>query len=218
MTCTRRAAKLALAFVLGAAGWAGELQGQARLAAGQSSSAFKTAVNYVEVDAVAVDQRGGFVSDLRAADFELLEDGRPQIISALDVVDLLMSSVKTPAGRPATATGGLGLPAHRDAAAPTGIFSNDALAPGALYVLVLDDLHTAPARTARVKQLASRFVETCVGAGDAAAVLSTGMEGRIAQEFSSSPGVLGGAIGRFVGRKPASQTLAVLASVGCFNL
>ena len=49
---------------------------------------FTVEVNYVEVDAAVSDASGGAVKNLRADDFELLEDGKPQKISSFSFVDV----------------------------------------------------------------------------------------------------------------------------------
>ena len=43
---------------------------------------FRVEVNYVEVDAVVTDAQGRVVTDLTQADFDVLEDNRPQKVSA----------------------------------------------------------------------------------------------------------------------------------------
>jgi hypothetical protein len=49
---------------------------------------FRTAVEYVEVDAVVTDQQGNFVKNLTKDDFQVFEDGKPQSISTFSVVDI----------------------------------------------------------------------------------------------------------------------------------
>src|SRR4029077_20436536 len=48
---------------------------------------FKTEVNYVEVGAVVTDAQGNFVRTLNKDDFQIMEDGKPQKISAYSLVD-----------------------------------------------------------------------------------------------------------------------------------
>jgi len=45
-------------------------------------------VNLVQVDAVVTDAAGRPVTDLRADDFELLQDGKPRAITSFEFVDL----------------------------------------------------------------------------------------------------------------------------------
>src|SRR5258706_66247 len=59
---------------------------------------FKTEVNYVEVGAVVTDAQGNFVRTLNKDDFQILEDGKPQRISAYSLVDIPVERIRT-AGR-----------------------------------------------------------------------------------------------------------------------
>src|SRR6266699_2153830 len=56
---------------------------------------FKTEVNYVEVGAVVTDAQGNFVRTLTKDDFQVLEDGKPQKISAYSLVDIPVERVQT---------------------------------------------------------------------------------------------------------------------------
>ncbi len=56
------------------------------------SATFQVEVNFVDIDAVVTDERGNFVGDLTKDDFELLDDGKPQEISAFSLVDIPMPS------------------------------------------------------------------------------------------------------------------------------
>ena len=49
---------------------------------------FRAEVNYVEVDATVTDANGNPVTNLTQADFEVLEDGKPQAISTFAAVNL----------------------------------------------------------------------------------------------------------------------------------
>src|SRR5688572_12756673 len=97
------------------------------------SATFQVEVNFVDIDAVVTDERGNFVSDLTKDDFELLDDGKPQEISAFSLVDI---PVPVAGSRPRTPT-----PALSD------VKSNAQPISGRLYVIVLDDLNVAPLRT-----------------------------------------------------------------------
>jgi hypothetical protein len=49
---------------------------------------FLVEVNYVEVDAFVTDEAGKIVTDLTAADFELLEDGKAQTVASFARVEI----------------------------------------------------------------------------------------------------------------------------------
>jgi len=56
--------------------------------ADQPPVTFRVEVNYVEVDAFITDAQGKPVTDLTVNDFEVLEDGKPQKVSAFSLVNI----------------------------------------------------------------------------------------------------------------------------------
>jgi VWFA-related protein len=156
---------------------------------------FRVQVNYVEIDAVVTDAQGNFVRDLTPNDFEVLEDGKPQEISAFTVVDLPIEHAEAPLLAPNV------MP---------DVQTNQRGFNGRIYLMILDDLHTAPLRSNRVKMAAKQFVERYVGANDLVAVVSTGGRTDASQEFTNNKARLLRAIDRFMGQKPRSATLEKL--------
>lgn len=157
---------------------------------------FKVEVNYVEVDAAALDRQGDPINDLRSDDFQVLEDGKPQKISTFSFVNIPVERVEKPLFsaqpiEPDVSTNARGL-------------------DGRIYLLVLDDLHTAAPRSERVRSAARRFVQQQLGANDLAAVVCTSGRTDAAQDFTSNQQLLLDAIGKFMGRKPRSPTLEKL--------
>ena len=45
-----------------------------------ATDVFRTGINFVRVDVIVTDQQGNPVADLKQADFEVLEDGKPQTV------------------------------------------------------------------------------------------------------------------------------------------
>lgn len=156
---------------------------------------FRVEVNYVEIDAVVTDAQGNFVRDLTPGDFEVLEDGKPQEISAFTVVNIPIEHADTPLLAPNV------LP---------DVTTNVRGFNGRVYLMILDDLHTAPLRSNRVKAAAKQFVERYVGANDLVAVVNTGGRTDASQEFTNNKARLLRAIDRFMGQKPRSATLEKL--------
>ncbi len=78
---------------------------------------------------------------------------------------------------------------------------------GRVYVIVLDDLHIHPLRTARVKAAARRFIERHFGLNDLAAVVYTGGRTEASQEFTNNRRLLLASIDKFMGQKMRSSTL-----------
>ena len=57
---------------------------------------FRVEVNYVEVDAVVIDQQGRFVGNLQPGDFQVLEDGKPQTIVNFGLVEIPLERPDAP--------------------------------------------------------------------------------------------------------------------------
>ncbi|MDP1568784.1 MAG: VWA domain-containing protein [Vicinamibacterales bacterium] len=168
-------------------------QGQPAAEAPQPPVTFRAEVNYVEVDARVFDAQGQFVAGLSEGDFEVLEDGKPQKVTVFSLVNIPVERAERPLF----------------AAAPIepDVQSNTRGYDGRVYLIVLDDLHTHPLRTVRVRQAAREFIERFVGANDVAAVVHTSGRGDAGQEFTSNPRLLLAAVDKFSGRKLRSATL-----------
>lgn len=169
-------------------------QGQGQPAAPQQPPlTFRAEVNYVEVDARVLDQQGKFIGDLKPEDFEVLEDGRPQKVSAFSLVNIPVERVQRPlfASRPIE----------------PDVRNNLQGADGRIYLLVLDDLHTTALRSQRTKAAAKQFIERYIGANDLAAVIHTGGRTDANQDFTNNQRLLLQAVDKFMGRKLRSATL-----------
>jgi VWFA-related protein len=153
---------------------------------------FRTEINYVEVDATVTDAQGNPVMDLTQADFEVLEDGKPQTISTFAVVNIPIVHNDRPVGT--------ALPIERD------VQVNER-ADGRLYLIVLDSLHTHPLNGLRVRQAVRDFIEQDFGTNDLAAVVHTSGRADLGQDFTGNRRLLLASIDRFVGEKLRSQTL-----------
>ncbi len=172
----------------------GPLQGQGQPPQPQQPPiTFRAEVNYVEVDARVLDRDGKFIPGLEAADFEVFEDGKLQKVTAFSLVNIPLERAE----RPLFAS----KPIEPD------VRTNLQGADGRIYVIVLDDLHTAALRSQRLKLAARQFIERYVGANDLAAVVHTSGRSDAGQEFTSSQARLLRAVDKFMGRKLNSSTL-----------
>lgn len=153
---------------------------------------FRVEVNYVEVDAVVTDALGNFVRNLTRDDFQVLEDGKPQQVSAFSVIDLPIERADAPLLAPEVVP---------------DVKSNTRRFDGRIYLMILDDLHTAASRTPRVKAAAKQFIGRYFGANDIAAIVSTSGRTDSSQEFTSSRERLLQAVDRFMGQKLRSATV-----------
>ncbi len=154
---------------------------------------FRVEVNYVEIDAIVTDGQGNFVRNLSKEDFEIVEEGKPQELSVLSLVDIPVERTDAPLFSPT--------------AIEPDVRSNVREFNGRVFVLVLDDLQTHFARSVRVRAAAKLFIERYLGANDIAAIVQTGARKDGAQEFTSNRRLLLKAINNFAGQKIRSATL-----------
>jgi VWFA-related protein len=152
---------------------------------------FKVEVNYVEIDARVTDAQGNFVRDLTQSDFQILEDGKPQTITAFTRVDLPVERHDPPLFKTA--------PIEPD------VQSNLEEFTGRVWLLVLDDLQTKPSRTLLVRAAARQFIQRYVSANDLAAVITTGGFSNSTQDFTNSQARLIAAVNKFIGQKPQRE-------------
>jgi VWFA-related protein len=153
---------------------------------------FAVEVGYVEVDVIVTDKNGQPVHDLKREDFTVLEDGKPQTIDLFTRIDI-------PYERPEPAAA---LPV------PLDVQTNARPFEGRVYVLVMDELHTSPARSLLVRAAARRFIERHFGEGDLAAVVHTSGSTEAGQGLTSDRRLLLASIDKFIGRKLPSTTLS----------
>ena len=145
---------IAIALVVGVAALAAQ-QPPARQA-----PTFRVEVNYVEIDATVIDAQGNFVRGLTKDDFELVEEGKPQTISAFTMVDLPIARADPPL--------------FRGAVVEPDVRSNIGEFDGRVILIVLDDLQTDFRRTHHVRRAAAQFVRRFVGVNDLVAVVNDG--------------------------------------------
>jgi len=153
---------------------------------------FKVQVDYVEVDVVVNDKQGNLVRDLKKEDFQVMEDGKAQTISAFTMVDI-------PIERPDR-------PLFTTETLVPDVQTNERAFEGRVYVMVIDDMHTRFGRTPRVKLAAKQFIERRLGANDLMAVVHTFGASTANQEFTSNKRLLLAAVDKTNGRKLDSAT------------
>jgi VWFA-related protein len=171
-------------------------QAPAPTARPQPPVTFKVEVNYVEIDANVVDEQGNFVRSLTRDDFEVLENGARQAVTAFSMVDIPIERVDPPL--------------FSKTAIPPDVVSNRKAFEGRIFVLVLDDLQTRFNRTARARTAARQFVERYIGANDIVAVVNTSGFGKGMQDFTSNRPLALKAIDAAMGGKADSSTQAAL--------
>jgi hypothetical protein len=120
--------------------------------------------NLVQVDAVVTDDKGRPVTDLRPEDFEILEDGHPQVITNFSYI----SSASASAAEPAAAT-----PAPAKNAPPVRPARLRQTDAHRTIVLVVDDLGMSFESINFTRQALKKFLEEQLRPDDVAAVVRT---------------------------------------------
>jgi VWFA-related protein len=179
--------------VLAAVAWARPSAQQPRPADEAPQVTFKVEINYVEVDAAVFDRQGAFVSNLRREDFEVLEDGVRQDVTAFTQVNIPIERAEP-------------MPLQARTPIDADVVTNARPFDGRVYLIVLDDKHTAAMRTARTRKAAEQFISRYMADNDIAAIVTTSGSGGATQEFTSNKRLLLGAVSRFIGSKIRSET------------
>ena len=144
---------------------------------------FAAQVDVVEVTVSVTDRGGRSMRDLTEDDFEIYEDGQRQSLMAFRHIDVPREAFDVPVSY-----------------APADVTSNGVPGRGGrVYLLLLDDLHTHPLRSAEVRGIAREFVERRMLVQDLMAVAMTSGLGPH-QHFTNDRQRLLSAVEEFVGR------------------
>jgi VWFA-related protein len=157
----------------------------------QPAPTFRSEINYVQLPVRVLDARGQFVSGLTAADFQILEDGRPQTITAFTAVDIPFIPVDESV--PAAPLSGL------DAVASNDVPEVD----GRVYLFVLDDFSAEAGDTLKVRNLMHSFIDKRLSANDLAAISL--LSGSRSQNFTRNRQLLHDAVNRFIGERDSDS-------------
>jgi VWFA-related protein len=151
-------------------------------------------VKLVQVDAVVTDSGNKHVGNLRANDFEILQDGKPQTITNFSYI--------APSAPPATRTTVSAIAGRKTsdtAKATPPQFARSPLKTGEvrrMVALVVDDLGLSVDSMAHVRDALRKFVSREMRPGDMAAIIRTSAGMGVLQQFSTDRALLNAAIGQ----------------------
>src|SRR5262249_44866616 len=147
-------------------------------------------VNLVQVDAVVTDNKGKAVTDLKAEDFEVLQDGKPQAITNFAFINVKESTSRGLPPRPVVQQrGGRATPLPP----PPVVRPQQTPRTGAI---VVDDLGLSSDSIIRVRQSITKWVDTQMQPGDLVAVIRTSAGMGALQQFTADKRLLHSAIER----------------------
>lgn len=134
----------------------------------------KISTNLVQIDAVVTDGRGNHVTDLRADEVEMLEDGRPQKISDFSYIKIVRPEPRAanPSETSGTAAAGPRRQLRREEVQRT-------------LALVVDDLRMSHDSVRFTKEALKRFLDEQVLPNDLVAIIRTAGGTGSLQQFTS---------------------------------
>ena len=130
-----------------------------------SQPTFRAGVTLVSTDVIPRDDKGGFVSDLTASDFTILEDGVAQTVTSFSLVHGGRTFNLLQPAPAAAIPEGIVLPASRRTLADVA---------GRVFLIFVDDLHFEPELTPHVRRLLQTVLDTLIHDGDFVAIVSSG--------------------------------------------
>jgi VWFA-related protein len=146
---------------------------------------FRAGTRLATIDAVVVDKEGRHVTDLTAADFEVVERGKRQAIRHVVYVPVTPGTGQAAGpGAPAGAAAGAPAPAT-PAAAPAAAATGTARRPtGRIIAVVVDDLGLSFRSVPTVRRMLDEYVETLAPTDLVAIIRTSGGSGAL-QQFTS---------------------------------
>ena len=114
--------------------------------------AFRTGIDFVRVDVLVTDKDGNAIKDLKQADFEVLEDGKPQSLETFRFIEVSGNPVDGELPRQIRTT-------HDEA---TELAREDTR----LFVIFYDDYHVRRGSALAAKEPIIRFIRNNLGAMD----------------------------------------------------
>ncbi len=163
--------------------------GQQPAAEAPQQPTFRGGINFVRVDVIASARDGTIISDLKAEDFDVTEDGKPQKIETFKFVELDGGLMQNPGGPPPRQI-------RTDADEEVEAARDDVR----LFAFFLDDYHVRRGSSLASRQEIARFIETQLGPTDMVAIMYP-LQPIASMRFTRNHDAIRRAIEQFVGRK-----------------
>lgn len=171
----------------------------------QQPQIFRNTLNVVRIDVIVRDKDGNVVRGLKASDFVLVEDGKPQQVTSFDFEELTTTPMLA-----SSATSVLGLGQLQSALQRSAMSSAPAAAAASatdtmpqdlsgrrLVVLLFDTSSMQPEEITRAVKSAQQYVETQMTPADLVAIAAVGQSLTVLRDFSADRDALKGALSAF---------------------
>ncbi len=166
----------------------------------EETTTFKVKVNLVEVRVVVRDAKGNAMGDLKQEDFQLLDNGKPQVISKFSVEKAGMPPIvhnDQTTANPAEPSGGVDTKA-------------ESVVPQRYIAYLFDDIHLETADLAQARNAAKRQLQT-LRPSDRAAIFST--SGQTYLDFTDDPAQLTAALNKLMPRAIIQKVVTACPNV-----
>lgn len=169
---------------------------------------FRGSVDVVRVDVVVRDRQGNVVRGLTEADFQIIEDGKPQSVTTFDFEEILTApQAAAGAGDPAPAV--LGRPAAAAGASAAGTKKDIVDLPGRRLIVLFFDLSSMqPEDLDRAAASARKYIDDEMSAADLIAIASLSQALEVDQDFTADKPALHKVLDRFTGVEGTAETSA----------
>ena len=180
----------------------------AGLAQGQQGAVrFRGSVDVVRVDVVVRDRQGKIVRGLTEADFQIVEDGKPQSVTTFDFEEILTAPSAAAALDPAPAV--LDRPTAAAGAPIAGTKRDIVDLPGRRLIVLFFDLSSMqPEDLDRAAASARKYIDDEMSAADLLAIASLSQALAVDQDFTSDKDALHKVLDRFTGVEGTAETAA----------
>jgi len=175
----------------------------------QAPPQFAVAVEYVEIEARVLDGQNLPVRGLTRDQFQVVEDGVVQNLTAFSSVDLPAVEAIAPNPLASVPAGGFVRPDVATNIQPNG--------EGRIFLLLIDDQKIDGTRTQEVRRTLTDFIQRSVGTTDLVAVSSLWQSAGF-QNFTSDKALLGAAVGRLFGVKLPSPIVESLKPINAGDM
>jgi VWFA-related protein len=149
---------------------------------------FRAGINFVRVDVIVSDKQGNPVDTLKASDFSVTEDGKPQTIETFKLVQLDGGAIPGPDGPPR--------PIRSDFDEETEAAKDDVR----LFAIFLDDYHVRRGNSMRVRAPLEQFVLNQLGPSDMVGLMYP-LESLSSIRMTRNHEAVAKGIDQFLGRK-----------------